>query len=185
VGRFAPVLPWRGALASAGAGNCCMTQLPESARALAGVPFLGQVKPKSIGVWVGTSATACAMRYRCVSAVCLSGCYRASRVGGLAMPKTQREERRARARRWPPGTRLWVKLRGLCRWPVAAWAFALCRRRDIEQLLQTHRPGAPAHAGRPAPAAPRRRAAGQRTRWRHRARRAAGQAYRREPSRWC
>ncbi|KAK9834168.1 hypothetical protein WJX81_004826 [Elliptochloris bilobata] len=43
--------------------------------------------------------------------------------------------------RWPPGTRLWVKLRGLCRWPVAAWAFALCRRHDTEQLLQSHRPG--------------------------------------------
>jgi len=76
-------------------------------------------------------------------------------VGTCAAPEGQREERRALARRWPPGTRLWVKLRGLCRWPVAAWAFALCRRRDTEQLLQTHRPGAPAPAGRPPRAASR------------------------------
>ena len=56
---------------------------------------------------------------------------------------------------WPPGTRLWVKLRGLCRWPVAAWAFALCRRRDIEQLLQTHRPGAMSPYDRVCGGAPR------------------------------
>ena len=45
--------------------------------------------------------------------------------------------------RFPPGTRLWVRVAGSGLWPGVAWAFALCKRRDWGQLLLSHRPGEP------------------------------------------
>jgi hypothetical protein len=43
--------------------------------------------------------------------------------------------------RFPPGTRLWVRVPGSGLWPGLAWAFALCKRRDWGELLLSHRPG--------------------------------------------
>lgn len=44
--------------------------------------------------------------------------------------------------RFPPGTRVWVRVAGSGLWPGVAWAFGLCKRRDMGALLQSHRPGA-------------------------------------------
>jgi hypothetical protein len=45
------------------------------------------------------------------------------------------------SQRYPPGTRLWVRVPGSGMWPGVAWSFALCKRRDWGQLLLSHRPG--------------------------------------------
>ncbi|KAK9808905.1 hypothetical protein WJX72_006126 [[Myrmecia] bisecta] len=47
----------------------------------------------------------------------------------------------ARSEVWPAGTRLWVKLRGSCPWPVVMWSLELCRRKDIPQLLTAFHQG--------------------------------------------
>ncbi|KAL0040507.1 hypothetical protein WJX77_009181 [Trebouxia sp. C0004] len=42
---------------------------------------------------------------------------------------------------WPPGTQLWVKLRGMCHWPVVMWSMELCMKKDVPQLLTSFREG--------------------------------------------
>ena len=38
-----------------------------------------------------------------------------------------------------------AKVRGWqCRWPVAVWSMKLCLRKDLEQVLDSHKPGGPA-----------------------------------------
>ena len=35
-----------------------------------------------------------------------------------------------------------AKVRGWqCRWPVAVWSMKLCLRKDLEQVLESHKPG--------------------------------------------
>ncbi|KAL0042559.1 hypothetical protein WJX79_003671 [Trebouxia sp. C0005] len=42
---------------------------------------------------------------------------------------------------WPPGTQLWVKLRGMCHWPVVMWSLELCMKKDVPQLLTSFKEG--------------------------------------------
>jgi hypothetical protein len=51
-------------------------------------------------------------------------------------------EREPPSARFPPGTRLWIKVPGSGLWPGVAWTFRLCKRRDWGQLVLAHRPGA-------------------------------------------
>ena len=39
------------------------------------------------------------------------------------------------------GTQLWVKLRGMCHWPVVMWSLDLCMKKDMPQLLTSFKPG--------------------------------------------
>ena len=43
--------------------------------------------------------------------------------------------------RFPPGTRVWVRVVGSGRWPGVAWAFDLSKRRDMGQLLLSYKSG--------------------------------------------
>ena len=37
-----------------------------------------------------------------------------------------------------------AKVRGWqCRWPVSVWSLKLCLRKDMEQILESHKPGGP------------------------------------------
>lgn len=47
----------------------------------------------------------------------------------------------AECEQWPPGTRLWAKLRGSCAWPAVMWSSGLCRKLDIPELTTEFRPG--------------------------------------------
>ncbi len=45
-----------------------------------------------------------------------------------------------------------AKVRGWqCQWPVAVWSLKLCLRKDMEQILESHKPGEPhtTHDGSP------------------------------------
>ncbi|PRW39133.1 cytochrome P450 chloroplastic isoform C [Chlorella sorokiniana] len=50
-------------------------------------------------------------------------------------------EETSASERFPPGTRIWVRVAGSGLWPGVAWAFHLCKRQDRGQLLLAHRPG--------------------------------------------
>ncbi len=39
------------------------------------------------------------------------------------------------------GTQLWVKLRGMCHWPVVMWSMELCMKKDVPQLLTSFKEG--------------------------------------------
>ena len=40
-----------------------------------------------------------------------------------------------------------AKVRGWqCQWPVAVWSLKLCLRKDMEQILESHKPGGPPHS---------------------------------------
>ena len=41
------------------------------------------------------------------------------------------------------GTQLWVKLRGMCHWPVVMWSMELCMKKDVPQLLTSFKEGVP------------------------------------------
>ena len=44
--------------------------------------------------------------------------------------------------RHPEGTQMLGKVRGWqCQWPVAIWSMRLCLRKDLEQVLESHKPG--------------------------------------------
>ena len=44
--------------------------------------------------------------------------------------------------RHPEGTQMLAKVRGWpCQWPVAVWSLKLCLRKDMEQVLESHKPG--------------------------------------------
>ena len=46
--------------------------------------------------------------------------------------------------RHPEGTQMLAKVRGWqCRWPVSVWSLKLCLRKDMEQILESHKPGGP------------------------------------------
>jgi hypothetical protein len=50
--------------------------------------------------------------------------------------------------RHPEGTQMLGKVRGWqCQWPVAIWSMRLCLRKDLEQVLETHKPGALINCG--------------------------------------
>lgn len=37
-----------------------------------------------------------------------------------------------------------AKVRGWqCQWPVAVWSLKLCLQKDMEQVLESHKPGGP------------------------------------------
>ncbi len=45
--------------------------------------------------------------------------------------------------RWVVGTQLLAKVRGWkCHWPVVVWSARLCLRKDMSQLLESHKHGA-------------------------------------------
>ena len=45
-------------------------------------------------------------------------------------------------RRRPEGTQMLAKVRGWqCKWPVVVWSMKLCLRKDLEQVLESHKPG--------------------------------------------
>lgn len=45
--------------------------------------------------------------------------------------------------RWEVGTQLLAKVRGWkCHWPVVVWSARLCLRKDMAQLLESHKQGA-------------------------------------------
>ena len=45
--------------------------------------------------------------------------------------------------RWPVGTAVLAKVQGWkVQWPAAVWSVGLCLRMDMEQLLDSYRPGA-------------------------------------------